>query len=173
MHYNTPNITKKQKSHQVEQKLQQVEQKLQQVEQKTRNKELEVIDSFIESNNIKLLFDLINEVSTSELKLNQTESQLIDNIVDSFLNTSIKWFINQDHRNYLCKLLFLVRETETFLNCYNKHKQDNLSMYIIGDYIFHRIKHIPKLDKYKLFPNFLVSDEKSKDKTQINALLTE
>ena len=138
-----------------------------------------IIDLFIYTNNLKLLFDIIQRVINDK---NETLSEegIIDIITEECkLENKLTTFFNRKDTNkiymkYICNILFLIKESIQGIKLYdfNNVKMTDtgkLPLYIIGDYILHRIKNIKdKINKKVLFTKFCIYSSRpispSKDK---------
>lgn len=138
------------------------------VNENIKNREIAIFDLFILSGCLKQLFDMIEEVLNVDDSLT-TNYNFIDNAITKFtiipgLPIFSDFFVipgNGNYHKYLFEILLLVYESNRSVKCYNKHDQANLPLYIIGDYIAHRIKRInyPNFDRIGCFKDFYQIDE--------------
>ena len=142
------------------------------------NTEIEVLDLFIYTNNIKLLFDIISNIVYNK------KGTLSENLIYKIVQVRIKsvkilkvFFDNEDnikYRNNICRILLLLRESAQGIKSYDTSDDAfHLPFYIIGDYILHRIKNINyTFDKINLFNAFcIVGTPKPNTKSPITELI--
>ena len=130
------------------------------------NNNIYIIDLFIYTNNLKLLFDTIKTVI--DIKEDTLSEDKIKNMILSEFkedNKITNFFTDKDinnvNLNYLCNIIFLIRESIRGIKLYDFSEKNtdtsNFPLYIIGNYILHRIKDInDKINKKILFNNFRI-----------------
>lgn len=145
-----------------------------------KNKEIEVFDLFIVSGCLRQLFDMIEEVVNVDVAL-INNYDYIDRAITKFATHPDRpilsnFFVNPNNRKYhrdLFEILILIYESNRAIQCYHPYDQQNLPLYIVGDYIAHRIKRIDyaKFDRMGSFREFYQFDVKKAEDKNITLTL--